>query len=100
MAVAQGTLYLYPAGWRARYGDEVRALLEDSGKYTGEVTNSPIWTVRGRPVRRALPISVTSAYTPPNGYFPVSPWGGLAVLAAYTAVALLTALWLLRRRDA
>jgi len=30
-AVARGSLHLYPAAWRARYGDEVRALLEDSG---------------------------------------------------------------------
>jgi hypothetical protein len=30
----------------------------------------------------------------------ISPWGGLAVLAAYTAAALALALWLLRRRDA
>ena len=30
-AVARGSLRLYPAAWRARYGDEVRALLEDSG---------------------------------------------------------------------
>ena len=30
-AVARGSLCLYPAAWRARYGDEVRALLEDSG---------------------------------------------------------------------
>jgi hypothetical protein len=43
---------------------------------------------------------VTSAYTPPNGYFPVSPWAGLAVLAVYTAAALGAAMWLLRGRDA
>jgi hypothetical protein len=30
-AVARGFLRLYPAAWRARYADEVRALLEDSG---------------------------------------------------------------------
>lgn len=30
-AVACGSLCLYPAAWRARYEDEVRALLEDSG---------------------------------------------------------------------
>ncbi|HEX3922371.1 MAG TPA: hypothetical protein VHY31_08795 [Streptosporangiaceae bacterium] len=30
-AVACGSLHLYPAAWRARYGDEVRALIEDSG---------------------------------------------------------------------
>jgi hypothetical protein len=39
MAVAQGTLYLYPAGWRARYGDEVRALLEDSGADRRAITS-------------------------------------------------------------
>jgi ABC-type transport system involved in multi-copper enzyme maturation permease subunit len=43
---------------------------------------------------------VTSAYTPPNGYFPISPWGGLAVLAVYAATALSAAMWLVRRRDA
>lgn len=49
-----------------------------------------------------MPLShlVTRAYTPPNGYFPVSPWAGLAVLAAHRAVALAAAKWLLRRRDA
>jgi ABC-type transport system involved in multi-copper enzyme maturation permease subunit len=53
-------------------------------------------------IQATLPRShlVTSAYTPPNGYFPISPWAGLAVLAAYTAVALGAATWLLRRRDA
>jgi hypothetical protein len=29
--LAQAALALYPSAWRARYGDEVRALLEDSG---------------------------------------------------------------------
>jgi ABC-type transport system involved in multi-copper enzyme maturation permease subunit len=42
---------------------------------------------------------VSDAYTIGNGYFPVSPWTGLAVLAAYVAVALGAAAWLLRRRD-
>jgi ABC-type transport system involved in multi-copper enzyme maturation permease subunit len=43
---------------------------------------------------------VSNAYTIQNGYFPISPWAGLGVLAAYTAVALGAAMWLLRRRDA
>lgn len=43
---------------------------------------------------------VTGAYIPANGYFPISPWAGLAVLAAYTAVAQGAAMWLLTRRDA
>ena len=53
-------------------------------------------------IQATLPRSnlVTDAYTTVNGYFPISPWGGLAVLAAYAAVALGAAMWLLRRRDA
>jgi ABC-type transport system involved in multi-copper enzyme maturation permease subunit len=43
---------------------------------------------------------VTGAYIPANGYFPISPWVGLAVLAAYTAAALGAAVWLVGRRDA
>jgi len=65
------------------------------------------WLMRFTPtaafaIQATLPRSslVTSAYTPPNGYFPVSPWAGLAVLAAYTAAALTAATWLLRHRDA
>jgi ABC-type transport system involved in multi-copper enzyme maturation permease subunit len=65
------------------------------------------WLMRFTPtaafaIQATLPRSslVTSAYTPPNGYFPVGPWAGLAVLAAYTAAALGAAEWLLRRRDA
>jgi ABC-type transport system involved in multi-copper enzyme maturation permease subunit len=65
------------------------------------------WLMRFTPtaafaIQATLPHSslVTSDYTPPNGYFPISSWAGLAVLAAYTAVALVAALWLVRRRDA
>jgi ABC-type transport system involved in multi-copper enzyme maturation permease subunit len=63
------------------------------------------WLMRFTPtaafaIQASLPYSslVTSDYTPPNGYFPVSPWAGLAVLAAYTAVALATATSVLRHR--
>ncbi len=65
------------------------------------------WLMRFTPtaafaIQATLPRSnlVTGAYTPPNGYFPTSPWAGLAVLAAYASVALGAATWLLRRRDA
>ena len=53
-------------------------------------------------IQATLPRSglVTSSYTPPNGYFPIGPWAGLGVLAAYTAAALGAAAWLVRRRDA
>jgi ABC-type transport system involved in multi-copper enzyme maturation permease subunit len=39
-------------------------------------------------------------YTPSSGYFPLAPWAGLAVLAAWTAAALALAAYQLRRRDA
>lgn len=37
---------------------------------------------------------------PEGGCYPLSPYNGLAVLAAYTAAALLLAAWTVRRRDA
>jgi ABC-type transport system involved in multi-copper enzyme maturation permease subunit len=43
---------------------------------------------------------VAANYTPTNGYFPLAPWAGLAVLCAYAALALGLAVVLLRRRDA
>ncbi|MFI5911995.1 hypothetical protein [Dactylosporangium sp. NPDC051541] len=42
---------------------------------------------------------VDTVYTPANGYFPLSPGAGFAVLCAYTVVALALAAVLLRRRD-
>ena len=35
-----------------------------------------------------------------NGFFPLPPWGGFAVLCAYSVAALGLAIVLLRRRDA
>ena len=43
---------------------------------------------------------VTSIYTPYNGYYPLTPWAGFAVLAGYAAVGLAIAAVILRRRDA
>jgi ABC-type transport system involved in multi-copper enzyme maturation permease subunit len=43
---------------------------------------------------------VSAWYAPPNGYYPLSPWVGFAVLAAWTAFALGLAVVLIRRRDA
>jgi len=43
---------------------------------------------------------VQTVYTPGTGYFPLAPWAGFAVLCAWTAAALVLALFLLRRRDA
>ncbi|HZD70696.1 MAG TPA: ABC transporter permease subunit [Actinomycetes bacterium] len=42
---------------------------------------------------------VAASYTPVNGYFPLAPWAGLAVLCGYAALALGLAVVLLRRRD-
>jgi len=42
---------------------------------------------------------VTQDYTPGNGYFPLAPWAGFAVLCAWAALALTFAVFLLRRRD-
>jgi hypothetical protein len=43
---------------------------------------------------------VDSVYTPADGYYPLPPWAGFAVLCGYTAVVLGLAAVLLRRRDA
>jgi ABC-type transport system involved in multi-copper enzyme maturation permease subunit len=43
---------------------------------------------------------VSNIYTPANGYFPLAPWAGLAVLCAWAALALGLAVVLFRRRDA
>ncbi|NUP48531.1 MAG: ABC transporter permease subunit [Catenulispora sp.] len=42
---------------------------------------------------------VASIYTPYEGYYPLAPWAGLAVLVAYAAVTLAIAAFLLHRRD-
>jgi ABC-type transport system involved in multi-copper enzyme maturation permease subunit len=41
-----------------------------------------------------------ASYTPANGYFPLAPWAGFAVLCLWAALALGLAGYLLRRRDA
>jgi hypothetical protein len=43
---------------------------------------------------------VDGLYLPGNGFFPLSPWAGLAVLAAWALAGLALAGFLLRRRDA
>ncbi|MFC1401046.1 MULTISPECIES: ABC transporter permease subunit [Streptacidiphilus] len=42
---------------------------------------------------------VAGVYTPTNGFFPLSPWAGFAVMCGWAAVALAVAGYLLRRRD-
>ena len=43
---------------------------------------------------------VAASYPPSQGYFPLAPWAGFAVLCGYAALALILAVILLRRRDA
>jgi ABC-type transport system involved in multi-copper enzyme maturation permease subunit len=43
---------------------------------------------------------ISASYTITNGYLPLSPWAGFAVLCAWAAAALALAGYLLRRRDA
>ncbi|MGZ4249803.1 MAG: ABC transporter permease subunit [Solirubrobacteraceae bacterium] len=53
-------------------------------------------------VQQTLPQyhQVSYLYTPANGFYPLSPGAGLAVLGGYAVVALAMASHLLRRRDA
>ena len=56
----------------------------------------------GLSVLGVLPRSslVDFPYTLANGYYPLSPWAGIAVLCVYAIAALTLAAYLLRRRDA
>lgn len=65
------------------------------------------WLLRFTPpaglaVLGAYPFSfqVSYAYTVANGYYPLTAWGGLAVLAGYALLALAAAAVVLARRDA
>jgi ABC-type transport system involved in multi-copper enzyme maturation permease subunit len=65
------------------------------------------WLLRVTPaagfaIQQSIPryAQVSASYTPGNGYFPLGPWAGFAVLCAYAALALGLAVVLLRRRDA
>jgi len=55
------------------------------------------FSVLGAFPRSAL---VSYPYTFANGYYPLAPWAGLAVLCAYAALALGVGTYLLRQRDA
>ena len=65
------------------------------------------WVLRITPaaaiaIEQSLPAyqQVTAAYTPMNGYYPLAPWAGFAVLCAWTLALLALAAFLLHRRDA
>ena len=65
------------------------------------------WVLRVTPaagyaIQGAYPeyAQVAAIYSAANGYYPLEPWAGFAVLCAWAAIALAGAVYLLRRRDA
>jgi ABC-type transport system involved in multi-copper enzyme maturation permease subunit len=65
------------------------------------------WVLRMTPaagfaIQQSMPQypQVSASYTPVNGYFPLAPWAGFAVLCGFAVLALGLAVILLRRRDA
>jgi ABC-type multidrug transport system permease subunit len=65
------------------------------------------WLLRITPaaafaVQQPMPqyYQVQAHYQPATGFFPLAPWAGFAVLCGWTALALILATYLLRRRDA
>ncbi len=65
------------------------------------------WMLRLTPaaafaIQQSLPQypQVSASYTPANGYYPLAPWAGFAVLCGYAALALVLAMVRLRRADA
>jgi ABC-type transport system involved in multi-copper enzyme maturation permease subunit len=70
-------------------------------------TGAAEWLLRLSPaagfaIQQTLPryAQVLTSYTPGAGYYPLPAWGGYAVLAGWTALALAAAAVTLRRRDA
>ncbi|WP_327085460.1 DUF1349 domain-containing protein [Nonomuraea sp. NBC_01738] len=54
----------------------------------------------GFAIQQSLPVypQVDGFYLPKTGYFPLPPWAGLGVLAAYTALTVAGAWWVARKR--
>jgi hypothetical protein len=73
----------------------VTVLPADPNSWLMRFTPTAAFAIQANLPRSSL---VADAYTIMNGYFPISPWGGLAVLAIYAVAALGAAIWLLRYR--
>jgi len=73
------------------------ALPADAGRWVLRVTPAAAFALQQSANQYD---QVANLYLPVEGYFPLAPWAGFGVLAAYTAVALAAAAYLLRRRDA
>jgi regulation of enolase protein 1 (concanavalin A-like superfamily)/ABC-type transport system involved in multi-copper enzyme maturation permease subunit len=107
LAVALGTILRHAAG--AVTGVIVAMVLPYffAAPFALMPAGAAEWLLRVTPaaafsIQQSVPqyAQVSADYTPGNGYFPLAPWAGLAVLCGYAAVALAVAALLLRRRDA
>ena len=96
LTLARAMLALYPPAWRARYGDEVSALLEDSGAGPRTIASlawhaAPAWIwppghLHDQPARiRASLTTQPSLIDAANGN--VGPWWFLALLTLGFAAA-------------
>ena len=69
----------------------------DAREWLFRLTPAAGFSVLGALPRSAL---VSAPYTMSNGYYPLAPWAGLAVLCVYATAALGVATFVLKRRDA
>jgi ABC-type transport system involved in multi-copper enzyme maturation permease subunit len=55
----------------------------------------------GYAVQQSMPSYsfIAANYTPGNGFYPLAPWAGFAVLCLWAAAALGLAIYVMRRRD-
>lgn len=67
-----------------------------AGQWLLRVTPAAAFAVQQSSLQYA---QVDNLYTPMNGYFPLPPWAGFAVLCGWTAIAVAAAAVLMRRRD-
>jgi ABC-type transport system involved in multi-copper enzyme maturation permease subunit len=70
--------------------------LSSGADWLMRITPAAAFAIQGTLPRFA---QVSNAYTMSNGYYPLGPWVGLAVLCAWTSVAFGAAVWFIRRRD-
>jgi ABC-type transport system involved in multi-copper enzyme maturation permease subunit len=69
----------------------------NAGQWLLRVTPAAAFAIQQSAIRYP---QVDNIYSPADGYFPLAPWAGFAVLCAWAALALGLALYLFRRRDA
>jgi ABC-type transport system involved in multi-copper enzyme maturation permease subunit len=105
LALALGAVFRRPAGAvtlvialiTLPYLLALTALRGAAGDWLLRVTPAAAFAIQQTTPRYP---QVSAAYTVANGYFPLAPWAGFAVLCGYTVLALVLAVILIRRRDA